>query len=449
MSSTDPQDTPADEPSTELALREEVQQVRAELDQVRAAAAPARRVPNTIDQWVLVVRDYNLLAQSLAKTSFVPKDFQGKPDQITATMMYGREIGLPPMTTLQNTYVVHGRVGMYAEQLRAMILEAGHEIDIEEMTSDRCVVSGKRKGSDRWQRFEFTMDMAKAAGLYAANDNYRKRPAQQLFARASALLAHAMFPDVIRGMGSLEELEDEGQAAVDAPPVQPAPEKATRTVGRAAKKTPPAVEAKPSNPVAKEEVVIPDETLPPLPGETEVITEARLVSTDQDGSPRMDGVASETSPAGSTPGEGRTAEPSTPAGPNPAEPTERHCPDFDPHGPHVWPDEGEEWACIGVVPATDTGTGPVQDKPRTISPGTLRTLQARFKSLGYTDEPDDREARLRVAAVLGDVPGAELDSFKDLTQDQASQVLTVLGPLKDRGDVLELMVRASRPEDGA
>lgn len=461
MSSTDPQDAPATAPpSTDLELMsKQVTWLRSQLDTVREdarrSAELAVRQVGPLDEWVKVVADYEQLANVICRTEFVPKDFRGKPEQTTATMMYGREIGLPPMTTLQNTYVVHGRVGMYAEQLRAMILAAGHEYVIEESTSDRCVMAGRRKGSDRWSTFTYTMDMAKSAGLYAQNEQYRKRPVEMLFARATGLLAHGMFPDVLRGMRSIEELQDMGpdEVDVDAPPALPATtEKATRTVGRAAKKTAPALKAAPP---PQPDVVIPDETLPPLPGEVEAPPA---------------GAGSE-SPAGPTPGEGRTAEPSTPAGPtddagegsppgsrtpdtakanpSPASPTERHCPDFDPHGPHIWPDQGEDWRCIGVVPATDTGTGPVQDKPRTISPGTLRTLQARFKSLGYTDEPDDREARLRVAAVLGDVPGAELDSFKDLTQDQASQVLTVLGPLKDRGDVLELMVRASRPEDGA
>src|SRR5690349_11393102 len=141
MSSTESEEYEA--PSTEVALREEVQELRGELEQLRTTAgAPARVIPRSLDEWVLVVRDYNLLAQSLAKTAFVPMNFRGRPDQITAVMMYGREIGLPPMTTLQNTYEVHGRVGMYAEQLRAMILDAGHDFTIDEMNSDRCVLSG-------------------------------------------------------------------------------------------------------------------------------------------------------------------------------------------------------------------------------------------------------------------------------------------------------------------
>lgn len=462
MSSTDPQDTPATAPpSTELEvkvdwLRSQLETVKAEAQ--RSAELAVRRDVGPLDEWVRVLADYDMFAKAICRTEFVPESFRGKPESTTAAMMYGREVGLPPMTTLQNLYVVNGKVGMYAEQLRAMILAAGHEFTIDEMNSHLCTMSARRVGSDRWSKFTYTMEMAKLTKVWGKNPNYQERPVEMMFARCTGLMAHAMFPDVIRGMGSIEELEDLGDQG-EAVPVQGTPE--TRpTVGRAKKKADPkpvrlAIDA--TDPSPKPEVVIPDETLPPLPGEVEAPPA---------------GAGSE-SPAGSTPGEGRTAEPSTPAGPTddaggappvdaspdpanstpPASPRlgERHCPVFDPHSAHVWTDsdEGLDWTCIGVVPATDTGAGPVQDRPRSIASGTLRLLQAAFKRLGYTDEPDDREARLQVAAVVGDVPGAELDSFKDLTQLQAEQILRVLGPLRDRGDVLELMVRASKPEDGA
>ncbi|MBQ1163351.1 hypothetical protein KBZ21_35765, partial [Streptomyces sp. A73] len=44
----------------------------------------------------------NHLAQSLAKTSFVPKAFQGKPDEVTAAILAGQEMGLSPMAALRS-----------------------------------------------------------------------------------------------------------------------------------------------------------------------------------------------------------------------------------------------------------------------------------------------------------------------------------------------------------
>lgn len=547
MSSTDPQDQTA-APSTELeVMGQRVDWLRGQLDTVRADAQRAaelavRRDVGPLDEWVRVVADYDQFANAICRTEFVPDGFRGRPESTTAAMMYGREVGLPPMTTLQNMFVVNGKVGMYAEQLRAMVLAAGHEFVIDEMTSHVCTVSAKRKDSTRWSTFTYTMEQAKLTPAYQKNPNYKQRPVEMLFARVTGLMCHAIYPDVIRGMGVLEELQDvtPQEATEDAVPVQATEEKATRTVARKKATPKAAVEAKP--PAAP--VEIPDETLPPLPGEepsSDDLANAREMKGREE---RAQRVEPESSPAGSTPGEGRTAEPSTPAGPAPlttervaeihdvpedmlaapgkprcpvismgvqcryqvhdessphtfgggmgdpvelrrcgfaekhvahayeddklkvwacsGEPLdaqtgwvhegakERHCSDFDsPHPAHTWPgmdDEGHAvtWGCVGVEGAPDTAR--VAPKPEKLAPGTNRLMQARFKELGFTDSEDDRAARLRTAAVLGDVPGYELDSFNSLTGPQAQQILRVLGPCKDRGDVIDLLARAAQED---
>ena len=406
-------------PSTEVAVREEVAELRAEIELLRQAAAPARRtVPTRLDEWVLVVRDYNLLAQSLAKTAFVPRNFQGKPDQITAVMMYGREIGLPPMTTLQNTYEVFGRVGMYAEQLRAMILDAGHEFTIDEMTSDRCTLSGRRKGSERWETFTYTVDQAKRAGIYSRKDSqWPVRPLEMCFARASSAMAHGMFPDVIRGMSSVEELEDVGADAVEAPAAGGEPaRKSTTTVGRkrAAKA---AIDPGPvaSPEVEKPETVVPDKAgIPPLAGEAE----APVAVSDE---PRRMNVDEALASA---------------AGPVVDDGTWELIP------PAAKPDEEtksrEEYV---------DQSGAVATRPKPMHTAQTKALQARFKGLGFTDEPDDREQRLMIAEAI---VGHPVDTFRagtmgeGMTYDEADQVMKVLAPCRSREDVIELMVRISQ-----
>lgn len=488
---TEPQDDQAAEPSQEIAVREELAEVRAELEAIRnTPPAVQRRIPNSLDEWVLVVRDYNLLAQSLAKTDFVPKDFKGKPDQITATMMYGREIGLPPMTTLQNTHVIHGRVGMYAEQLRAMILAAGHEYEIEESTSDRCVISGRRKGSERWQQHEYTMDRAKLSGLYAQNEQYRKRPTEMLLARASGIMAHAQFPDVIRGMGAIEELEGvEGDGEPDNAPVPPAA-KTPATVGRkkAASKALTSQPAPSSSKSGSSEPEIPAEPgLPPLPGEAVPPSSVTDVPSGT--------VEPAAGAAESTPGEGpATATPTEPAAQCPhisngvqctwapghpgrrhsydgagaeedATPalSVRHCPDFDtPHDGHTWRTDEEgswvEYACQGVTAVQKAeGSAPVQTEASPpMSKADTIMLQARFKNLGFTDEPDDREARLHIAStILGRPEGNQIETFRSvhpgeggMTKAECGRLLRTLAPCKGRDDVAELLLNMTRKADG-
>lgn len=448
--------------STEVALRSEVDDLRQQLE--RAKATPKPRLPisrNPIDEWVLVVRDYNLLAQSLARTAFVPEAFQGKPDQVTAAMMYGREVGLGPMTTLQNTVVIHGKVSMYAEQLRAMVLAAGHEFDVVELNSDRCVISGRRKGTDRWQTFTYAMDQAKLSGLYAQNDQYRKRPTEMMLARASSLMAHAMFSDVIRGMGVIEELEGDPDGVPDNAPAPAA--KATAQVGRKKAARVPAAAITAGATTA--EPVIPEETLPPLPGEV-ASEQARPVASRP-----LEGEAPVESPgAAGSPGEGH-GEPATPAapterlmegpppqvheGPAPAgPPAERHCPDYDnSHPAHVWrtDDEGHwiTYQCPGVAAVQ---SAPVQDLPRRMTKADTIMLQTRFKNMGFTDSEEDIEARLRTASVILGRPENNLvETFRvvdpgegGMTKDEAVKVLKVLAPCKDRGAVVDLLAKITQ-----
>lgn len=487
-----------DEPSTEIALRDEVQELRAELEQIRhAPRPPARVIRNELDRWVEVIADYSRFANVVANTDFVPQALRGKPEQVTAIMMYAREVGLPPMTGLTNSFSIKGKVGMYAEQLRAMIISAGHELTITESTSDRCVILTKRAGSERSIEVVYTMDEAKRAGYARSNDRYQTNPVDMLVARCTGRTAKFHYPDVIRGMGVAEEMEDEPDR--DAPASAPAIEPAKKTVQRAAKKAA-AKEITPGDDKAAE-VFIPGAAkagLPPLPGEeaapvaptdpparrteSEIAKQGMRAQYTEE-SAELAGVVSEGS-AAVNPGEGTGSAPDVPspaADPEPhsghqgcqetsggqmcryyfghagdhsfggglKDPVEhRHCPEYAEHSAHAWTGGGTTYACSGtqVQDAQGERSGPLTDRPRGITPADTRLLQARFKKLGYTDEPDDREARLMVATVLA---GVEVETFSSgrpnsITRDQAQAILLGLAECANRDDVLELMVKRAQ-----
>lgn len=160
------------------------------------------------DNWMAVYDgDAKALSTDLCKTDFVPKGFRGNPPAVLAAVLYGREVGLPPIAALQGLYSVDGRVGTYAETQRALVLAAGHEYRIVEQSASRCVIEGRRAGRDEWQRFGFTMQEARDAGL-DKKDNWRKWPADMLLARATARMCKAMFPDAVHGMSTAEEIQD-------------------------------------------------------------------------------------------------------------------------------------------------------------------------------------------------------------------------------------------------
>lgn len=215
------------------------------------------------DSWVQVVASVSKLAAQIAATDFVPKGLRDDSAGVTAAILYGREVGLPPMSSLKSINVVHGVPSLEAEAMRALILSHGHELRFEETTATRCRMAGRRRGQEQWTTAHYTMDEAKQSGDAAKNQNYRTRPVEMLIARCTTRLARMIFPDVVGGLASPEDIET-GDSAPPAPPAtvtvtQDKPKPAAR---KRATKPAPAVEVAPQP--APEPM---PQDGPPLPGE--------------------------------------------------------------------------------------------------------------------------------------------------------------------------------------
>lgn len=147
------------------------------------------------------------LGTALAGTAFVPKHFQGKPDDVTAAIMYGAAIGLDPMSAVRSIYVVSGTPGLYARSMVAVAMSKGHKIWTEETTDEAVTVAGQRRGSDVVERVTWTIERAKKAG-YTSNAKYNTDPQAMLWARAAGDVARRIAPDALAGLDySVEELQ--------------------------------------------------------------------------------------------------------------------------------------------------------------------------------------------------------------------------------------------------
>jgi hypothetical protein len=174
---------------------------------------------------VLVPRDIpqaQQLAQEFSKSALLPDHFRGKPADVFLALALGMELGLPPVTTLQSVYVVRGRPGLYADAMVALILASGlaEYFHLVEMSADAATWEAKRRGAPAPSRVTVTMDMAKQAGWVEQNAKYKTEPDIMLSARAKSRLAKQLFPDVLRGISSVEEIRDEAAASIgfSAPP---------------------------------------------------------------------------------------------------------------------------------------------------------------------------------------------------------------------------------------
>jgi hypothetical protein len=216
--------------------------------------------------WVELMAPAAELARAIAPTEFVPRSYRNNPPAITACILYGDELGLAPMQSLEGIVMVEGRPTLYAKTQRALVQAAGHAIWPDEMTASRSTWCGRRRGADEVTRVTWTMDDARRANL-AGKPNYRNYPRQMLSARASAELVGAVFADVVGGLRAIEELDDEATALEVVADTGPRAAGQTRQAGTRRRRRPAAAAALPAPDIDTRGDRPEAEVLPPLPGE--------------------------------------------------------------------------------------------------------------------------------------------------------------------------------------
>ena len=206
-----------DDPTTQAdETPEEVDHVTGELVPVapnRPTWVEQLRPNQTTDGYVPAMPALLRAADLIYQTPFVPKGLR-TPGGTLGAMMYGRELGLPPITSLQSLHEINGKVGMSAEMMRARITAAGHEFVIVEATAQRCRIRCRRKEDkldpEAWRVVEY---LYSEAGQEIAARNYY-RPTLAKVAQKYA----SQFPQVklftIDEAATLEELERDPMAYV-------------------------------------------------------------------------------------------------------------------------------------------------------------------------------------------------------------------------------------------
>ncbi len=157
------------------------------------------------------------IAKALATTNFVPAAMQGRPDEITAAILFGRELNLDPMTALQTVHVIERRPTLSANAMRGLATAAGVKFRVDEINDTRVVMSAMAPGDNQWTTVTWTMDRAKRMGL-DTKSNWKKMPQDMMVARCTSQLCRLVASNVLIGLPySTEEMQD-GVAEESAPP---------------------------------------------------------------------------------------------------------------------------------------------------------------------------------------------------------------------------------------
>lgn len=230
------------------------------------------------DSWVTICSDVIKLANVIHDTEFVPDGLRGSAPAVAAAILAGREMGIGPMTSLQNIHVIKGKPTQSALLMRALVQSRGHKWEDVDVSDIRAVVRGCRQGESKWAEVTFTAEQAKKAGI-----DLGKYPQDKLYARASARLCRRKFADVVAGMPyTPDEIMDGEEDADHAGTVAEVAEAAAsnghagkpapRTAQRRTRANPAPAAPTPAPAASGPQASTDGPPLPPLPGEDEVPT---------------------------------------------------------------------------------------------------------------------------------------------------------------------------------
>lgn len=165
-------------------------------------------------------------AGMLTKTGFLPQSIK-TPEQAVAIMLQGRELGIPAMAALTTINVIQGKPTVSPQLMLALINRSGQIENLKiEANGNSVSCSMKRKGRE-WHTEVFGEKEAIALGL-AGKDNYKKQPMTMYRWRAVASCARTVFPDVVLGLYTPDEMganvNEEGEILAPPPaPIQSVP----------------------------------------------------------------------------------------------------------------------------------------------------------------------------------------------------------------------------------
>lgn len=170
-----------------------------------------------LEQQAMAMGNALKIAEAMCSTSMVPKAYQGKAADGAAAILYGAELGLNAIQSLQQVMVINGKPGVEARTMVALLRSHGYRFEVEENTDKAVTVTGIAPTGESYTA-RWTFEMATQAG-YTKNALYKQIPASMLYAKAATEVCRRLGSHILSGIQySTEELQ-----------LQPVQMSATRT----------------------------------------------------------------------------------------------------------------------------------------------------------------------------------------------------------------------------
>lgn len=157
------------------------------------------------------------VANALVASNLVPEQFRGKqnlPNAMLALEMANR-VGMSPLATMQNLYVVHGKPTWSAQFIISVVNHSGRfsplRFDMKGEGSTRSCTAHATdlQTGEKLEGVTVSMEMAHAEGWSKkAGSKWRTMPELMLKYRAATFFGRLYAPDLLLGMQSVEEVRD-------------------------------------------------------------------------------------------------------------------------------------------------------------------------------------------------------------------------------------------------
>jgi hypothetical protein len=147
-------------------------------------------------------------AQTLARMNLLSPELRNNVESVFGVILFGEQYGLSPAQAVSQLWIIKGRIVPSSQVYAGVAMRAGHEVRIEESSSERCVVAIRRRGTDYWQRVTWTIEDAERAGL-AKKEIWRQYPGDML---AHATMRRAVKRICADALLGIADVGDDGVA---------------------------------------------------------------------------------------------------------------------------------------------------------------------------------------------------------------------------------------------
>jgi hypothetical protein len=128
------------------------------------------------------------------------------PEQAMIIMLKGYEIGLPMTAAFEFIQMIMNKPTLIPRGALALIHQSGQLQDMQIVEKpDSCTVTMRRRGGISYSA-SYSLEDAKRAGLIKKDGAWEMYPANMLRWRAIGFCADIVFPDVLAGMKTADQL---------------------------------------------------------------------------------------------------------------------------------------------------------------------------------------------------------------------------------------------------